>query len=170
MNKNRIFYFSFAIFLSFNAHANVDKTFKTSANINKTCKITADNIEFGLLDPTIQNHLHHSSIQVFCNKNTTYSLTLNYGTPHTKGYYASGKPNGGVMTGLNKNDFIIYGIQLTNNFNYDVFNWTTSFNATASGQVDVLPLTTSASFGYMDSKRYPAPDNYKDESVITLSF
>lgn len=97
VKKNKIV-FLLASFLFFNgqlANAETKSDLKVTAKVEKTCLVSANDVNFGILNSPLTEQSANSEMKVLCSKDTLYTIDLKYGVSST----GSGSTNN-VVVGL----------------------------------------------------------------------
>lgn len=93
--KKNIMYAFLPLIISSAFAQNVEDTVKASAKIENFCKISASDVNFGVLVAPLTAQTANSQMQVLCNNNTPYEISMAYG-----GVYGSGGEDTGYTIGL----------------------------------------------------------------------
>lgn len=149
---------------------------QTTATIARACSISATDVSFGNLNLTQTQTNANGTILILCSNKVTYTIGLTYATPATGGYYTNGQPNTGLMTGLASKDIIAYGFQSSPiNNNNPAWGRASPVVGTGTGSIQTMTMYGEVQVGLSGPggqyiSRYPTPDNYFDNVILTLTY
>lgn len=186
--KNYLYLLLFVSSISYSQ--TVNNNLKTSAMLQENCILLVSNIDFG----TYNNEVHNfasGSINVLCNKNTSYSIGINYylnGFTQSQSAFLfknSSKPfsvNSGTFTmaamyNTNSTDYLLFNLfqdstytKIFGDANGLGFDWSGLGSQVSVYKVSTGEIQKTTIYAASPSGQFPKPGSYNATYGVNVTF